>query len=120
MADPRGKRVLITGGAQGIGLCTAREFAAAGAEVVITDIDSVKLDEAGAELRSTGATVHTRVCDVSKEDQVAEVAGWIIDELGGLDILINNAGIGHNGELADTDLANRVASPARSASPRVR
>ena len=105
MADPRGKRVLITGGAQGIGLCTARDFAAAGAEVVITDIDSVKLDEAGAELSASGAKIHTRVCDVSDEEQVTAVARWIIDELGGLDILINNAGIGHNGELADTDLA---------------
>lgn len=104
MADPRGKRVLITGGANGIGLCTAEELAKAGAEVIISDIDQTALDEAVASLRKTGATVHARVCDVSDRAQVDALASWIIDDLGGLDILINNAGIGHNGELAETSL----------------
>jgi len=104
MADPKGKRVLITGGASGIGLCTAEEFAKAGAEVIITDINQSALDEAADALRATGATVHTRACDVSDRAQVDALASWVIDDLGGLDILINNAGIGHNGELAETSL----------------
>jgi len=99
-----GKRVLITGGAQGIGLCTAREFALAGAELVLTDINADALETAHGELADTGATIHTRVVDVSKRDQVDEMAAWIIDDLGGLDVLINNAGIGHMGELAETSL----------------
>jgi NAD(P)-dependent dehydrogenase (short-subunit alcohol dehydrogenase family) len=104
MADPKGKRVLITGGASGIGLCTAEEFAKAGAEVIITDINQSALDEAAADLRATGATVHARCCDVSNRDEVEKLAAWVVDDLGGLDILINNAGIGHNGELAETSL----------------
>ncbi len=104
MIDPKGKRVLITGAAAGIGLCTAREFGAAGAELILTDVDGAKLAAAEAELRADGATVHARVCDVSKKEQVDAVVAWITGELGGLDILINNAGIGHNGELADTSL----------------
>jgi len=100
-----GKRVLITGGANGIGLCIATEFAEAGAELVLTDIDEGALQRAAEGLRAEkGAVVHTRRCDVANQEQVEAVAHWIIDDLGGLDVLINNAGVGHQGELADTTL----------------
>ncbi len=92
-----GKRVLITGGASGIGLCTARQFASAGAELVLTDIDADKLSEAAASL---DAVVHTRVVDVSDRAAVQATADWVVNELGGLDVLVNNAGIGHHGEMA--------------------
>lgn len=97
----KGRRVLITGGASGIGLCTAEEFARAGAELVLTDLDADRLREAAEEL---GGTVHTRVMDVSDRDAVHALARWVVDDLGGLDVLINNAGIGHHGELADMSL----------------
>lgn len=99
------KRVLITGGARGIGLATAHEFARAGAELILTDLDQAFLDQAAQSLAPGGARVHTRVVDVADADQVADLAAWVEDELGGLDVLINNAGIGHHGEIADTSLA---------------
>ena len=104
-SEKRQQRVLITGGAQGIGLCTAREFACAGAELVLTDVDEEALAQARDTLVELGATVHTRVVDVTERDRVEELARWVVDELGGLDVLINNAGVGHMGELTETTLA---------------
>lgn len=104
MNDLQGKRVLVTGGARGIGLCTALEFARAGTELIITDIDEDALEQARAELETAGARVHTRRVDVSDHESVEQLAAWVRDEVGALDILVNNAGIGHHGELADTTL----------------
>ncbi len=104
MGDMKGKRVLITGAASGIGLCAAEEFVKAGCELVATDIDGEGLDRAVDRLRSAGGVVHGRVVDVSDRAAVEEMARWVLEELGDLDILINNAGIGHSAELADTSL----------------
>ncbi|MFH2008498.1 MAG: SDR family oxidoreductase [bacterium] len=104
MKNVAGKRVLVTGGARGIGLCTAEAFALAGSELVLTDIDEDALDKAETLLSGHGSPVHTRVVDVADSEQVYALARWVIEELGGLDVLINNAGLGHHGELADTTL----------------
>lgn len=103
MEGMRGKRVLVTGAAKGIGLCIAREFAAAGSEIIMTDIDSETLEAAAGEIGQTAA-VHTRVVDVSDRKAVDEMAAWVLSDIGPLDILVNNAGIGYHGELADTTL----------------
>jgi len=104
MKSLQGKRVLITGGAGGIGLCTAEEFARAGCEVIITDIDAARLEEAGRKLAEHGGRVHTRVVDVVDQAQVDALARWVLEDVGGLDVLINNAGIGYSGELAETTI----------------
>jgi len=98
------KRVLVTGGAGGIGLSTARAFAEAGAEIVLTDVDGAGLDRAAESLCAVGAVapVHVRICDVTDRAQVEDVARWVLTEVGGLDVLVNNAGIGHHGGLAST------------------
>ncbi len=104
MSNWTDKRVLITGAARGIGLATARFFALAGAELILCDRDAAELREAAAELKFTGARIHARVVDVAQAEAVAELAAWVEQDLGGLDVLINNAGIGHHGELAETSL----------------
>lgn len=104
MNDFFGKRVLITGGANGIGLCTAKEFAKTGCELIITDIDAEALNRAASELKQTGIVVHIRKIDVANRKAVFHLADWVNTELGGLDILINNAGVGFHGELANTSL----------------
>ncbi|MBE6385783.1 MAG: SDR family oxidoreductase [Lentisphaerae bacterium] len=92
----KGKKVIITGGAGGIGLSAVRIFAAAGAEVIIADIN----EEAGrAAARETGA-VFIR-CDVSKSEDVQKVISACS---GKLDVLYNNAGVfwaGHDNRITD-------------------
>jgi NAD(P)-dependent dehydrogenase (short-subunit alcohol dehydrogenase family) len=104
MKGANGKTVLITGAASGIGLCTAEQFAKAGAILILTDINAQALEAAAEKMRAHGGKVLTRVVDVTNRAQVEALAKWVLDEVGGLDILINNAGIGHQGELADTTM----------------
>ena len=98
------KTVLITGGAAGIGKATAIEFAKAGANLIITDVSAENLDRAADEMRRQGYTVHAYRNDVTDREAVFELAQKINARFGGLDVLINNAGVGHHGEIADTSL----------------
>lgn len=100
------RRVLITGAAGGIGRACAREFIRSGEdyELVLTDVNQEALDAVVRSLREHGGRIHARVVDVTDRASVEAMARWVIDELGGLDILINNAGIGYSGELRETSL----------------
>lgn len=100
----KGKHVLITGAAQGIGLETAIQFAEAGSHLVLTDINEEKLAAAKRTIEEYGVGVWTYVVDVSDKEQVETVAKTVEKEIGCLDILINNAGVGHHGELDETSL----------------
>lgn len=95
---------MITGAAGGIGLCLATHCAEAGCELIITDINGEALEHAAAKLKALGAVVHSRRMDVSNRVSVDDLALWIEEELGGLDVLVNNAGVGHTGEIAETSL----------------
>jgi len=90
----RGKSVLITGAASGIGRLMAFEFAQEGARVlVLWDINQGALDAVEKELRQTGVNVKTFVCDVSKRANIYETASKVKSEVGKIDILVNNAGV---------------------------
>ncbi len=103
MKNVAGKRVLITGAASGIGYCLAENFAKAGAYLILTDINGEALTEAVRKLQPLAEGIDSYTVDVSKREQVEEMAAAVIDN-GGLDILVNNAGIGHSGEIAETSL----------------
>ncbi len=102
MRKPRERLVLITGGGGGIGRALARRYVDGGHRVVLTDLDGPALEEARAELGA--GVVHVREIDISDRAAVFDFAAQIVAEFGPPDVLINNAGIGHNGELRDTSV----------------
>ena len=89
--DLIGRRAVITGAAQGIGLSIAQRLLASGAEVCLWDQDAALLDQASELLASS--TVHTKIVDVTDSDAVTVAAKETLADLGSIDILINNAGI---------------------------
>jgi NAD(P)-dependent dehydrogenase (short-subunit alcohol dehydrogenase family) len=91
MRGLRGKRVLISGGSSGIGLATAQRFLDEGSRVFLAGLDRREVDGALAGLRPSGE-VHGLACDVSLEGGVARMVDAAHRALGGIDVLINNAG----------------------------
>jgi NAD(P)-dependent dehydrogenase (short-subunit alcohol dehydrogenase family) len=85
----QGLRVLITAGASGIGLATARAFAREGADVFICDVDTAALDSVAASDPQLGQAV----CEVADPEAIARLVDTAAATLGGLDALVNNAGI---------------------------
>lgn len=96
-----GKVAVVTGGSRGIGLAVAEALVRDGASVVITGRDQSHLDTAVAQL---GARVHALRSDVSDPDQAAAAIAAATTRFAGLDILINNAGIGIFATVADMDV----------------
>ena len=88
-----GKTVLITGASYGLGASFAEGFAAAGANLVLTARSTDLLEATGEACRKLGAKVLCVTGDVSKEDDVKKVVAAGIKEFGGIDTLVNNAGI---------------------------
>jgi all-trans-retinol dehydrogenase (NAD+) len=86
------KTVLITGGASGIGKIMARLLLERGAKVILWDINKLKIDETLLEFASKG-TVAGFIVDVSDSNQIQETAKKVKQEIGVVDVLINNAGI---------------------------
>ena len=84
------KTAIITGAAGGIGLACAQRLAAAGASVVLTDIDAARLEAARLQI---AGPVATTICDVGSESAVAQAVQCALDRFGGLDIVVNNAGL---------------------------
>ena len=95
-----GQRVLVTAGAGGIGLAIARQFAVNGGQVFVVDIDKAALERLAQE----SANIHCSVCDLSERAEIERMVPEAIATLGGLDVLVNNAGIaGPTRPVADLD-----------------
>jgi 3-oxoacyl-[acyl-carrier protein] reductase len=87
------KVVFVTGGAIGFGRAFARAFASEGAAIAIAEIDDALAESTAAELRDAGADAFAVHCDVSREDEVDAAVAKTVGEFGGVDILLNNAGL---------------------------
>jgi NAD(P)-dependent dehydrogenase (short-subunit alcohol dehydrogenase family) len=93
MAELEGLRAIVTGAASGIGLATAQELARQGAAVAVVDRDAAEPPQ----------PLHMFVGDVTDGEAVRNVVEAVVERLGGLDVLVNNAGIGAQGTVADND-----------------
>jgi NAD(P)-dependent dehydrogenase (short-subunit alcohol dehydrogenase family) len=89
-----GRVALVTGGSRGLGLAMARELGLHGCSVVLLARDAQELRRAREDVVArTYATVRTIVCDVTERAEVERAVSQVIDELGSIDLLINNAGV---------------------------
>ncbi|MBX0290009.1 SDR family oxidoreductase [Hymenobacter sp. HSC-4F20] len=89
-----GKKALITGASSGLGFAMAQALAEAGAAVLITARSRAALDDACLRLSHLKGRVQARVLDVRDEESIAATVEWVRAHWGGLDMLVNNAGIG--------------------------
>ena len=87
-----GRIVLITGGSSGIGEAAAKKIAKAGGEVVLVARTPENLEKVADEIRNDGGIAHVYPCDLADMDAIAAMADKVLADLGGVDILINNAG----------------------------
>jgi NAD(P)-dependent dehydrogenase (short-subunit alcohol dehydrogenase family) len=97
-----GKLALVTGAGSGIGRATAVALANDGARVVALDVDPARVEAIAAELSSRCALART--VDVGDRGAMGALAGEVHARFGPLDVLVNNAGVGHSGGVLDTSL----------------
>ena len=97
-----GRRVLISGGSSGIGLAAAERFLAEGSRVFIAGLDAAEVDDAVVRLRRHGEIAGV-AGDVSDEADVARIVSAALESLGGLDVLINNAGTSRRSAFLDIE-----------------
>ena len=93
MADFKGQKVAVTGATRGIGLAIAEAFAHAGADVAVCGTNEELLKSAKEHLASFGGKVCARKADISNAADCDAFVAAAVQELGGLDVLVNNAGI---------------------------
>ena len=98
-----GLRVLVTGASQGIGRALVVEAAKRGCKVLAAARSQPLLDELAAEVRAAGGTLETVAADITKPEDRAAMVAAATRHFGGLDVLVNNAGIGATGHFMDSE-----------------
>jgi 3-oxoacyl-[acyl-carrier protein] reductase len=93
----RGRKALVTGAAAGIGRAIALALAREGADLFLIDVDAGKLEAVACEARAHGVAAIVDVCDLADEQEISAAVKRLVSAWGGLDILINNAGVTYHG-----------------------
>lgn len=105
-----GRRVLITGGAQGLGLSLAHEFARQGAELILCDLKLDSLEKAAAQLGASGTKVSIHVADVTDPAAIERLREAVHAQGGPIDVLVNNAGVVFGGRFLDVPVEKHHAT----------
>ena len=107
---PRWNRALVTGASSGIGDAIARRLAADGSDLVVVARDEPRLRLLAADLDDGGDRgIEILVADLGDWDQLAAVEARLVDDEHPIDLLVNNAGFGHQGNFVELDLENEVS-----------
>jgi short-subunit dehydrogenase len=106
----RGKRALVTGGASGIGKAMAERFAAAGAEIILVDLNEAALRETAAGFERNGTRVRTYTLDVTDTSRITGLKEQIQRDVGRIDVLVNNAGLVFGGGFLDVPLEKHLTT----------
>ncbi|TAH09002.1 MAG: SDR family oxidoreductase [Sphingobacteriia bacterium] len=103
MFSLKNKTAIVTGGGSGIGKSIAIIFARQGAHICILDMDSTGSDHVANQITENGGTASVHICNIADQETVKTVVAEILTANGKIDILINNAGVAHIGNIENTD-----------------
>jgi all-trans-retinol dehydrogenase (NAD+) len=106
----QGKRVLVTGGASGIGKAMAARFAAAGAEILLVDVNEAALRDTAAAFERAGTRTRTYVLDVTDTSRIVGLKEHVLRDVGRIDVLVNNAGLVFGGGFLDVPLEQHLTT----------
>ena len=106
MPLPSTTRAVVTGAGSGLGRAFCLELARRGAQVIASDVNLTEARATAEQMGQMGATAHAVQCDVSKLDQVEALAVEAEKRLGGVDLMINNAGVAVSGNIGDVPPAD--------------
>jgi 3-oxoacyl-[acyl-carrier protein] reductase len=91
--DLAGQVAIVTGAARGLGRAIAQTLAGAGAKLACVDVNEETLNQTIGTIRAAGGVAEPLACDVTDSDRVNQVVAEVVDKMGGLHLLVNNAGI---------------------------
>jgi NAD(P)-dependent dehydrogenase (short-subunit alcohol dehydrogenase family) len=100
------QRIFITGGGSGLGRALAERYGQAGWKVCIGDLSLERCAETLASLGAANVVCQALACDVTKEADLEAAAAWLKASWGGVDIVVNNAGVANAGGIADVSMAD--------------
>lgn len=101
-----GQRVIVTGGASGVGRATAARFAREGAHVCVLDLDGVGSNRVVQNIEAAGGTAISVQCDLRDGEAVRSAVREFARQQGGLDVLVSNAAVARHGSVPDLDVAD--------------
>jgi NAD(P)-dependent dehydrogenase (short-subunit alcohol dehydrogenase family) len=104
MAWSRDVRAVVTGAGSGLGRALAVELARRGGSVVVSDVDPARADQTASEIGAAGGRAFAHVCDVTDVAQVEALADEADERMGGVDLVINNAGVAVGGPMEDISM----------------